>query len=145
MNVSTELVVNINLAISCALVALIWIVQLIIYPGFQKIPSNKFSAYHRWYVKRISTIVLPLMLVELWMSAWWLKSGSTTSVPAISAFIVFIVWLSTFAIQVPIHKHLTSGKDEVLIRRLILSNWIRTLAWSTKAAVLVVTVIIIES
>ena len=133
MNVSPKLIVNFNLAISCALVVLIWIVQLIIYPGLQKIPSKMFSAYHRCYVKRITSIVLPLMLVELWMTAWWLKSESTSSVPGISAFMVFMVWFSTFAIQVPIHNHLKIGKDEILLRRLVVSNWIRTLAWSTKA------------
>jgi hypothetical protein len=31
------------------------------------------------------------------------------------------------------HKHLQSGKDENSIRRLVNTNWIRTIAWSMKA------------
>jgi hypothetical protein len=141
MVASPTFIVNLNLAISWGLLVLIWMVQLIIYPGFQRIPPNEFSAYHRWYVKRISSVVIPLMLAELLMTVWWLKSESGSSVPTISAFLVFIVWLSTFAIQVPIHIRLKNSKDEFLIRRLVVSNWIRTLAWSTKAAVITVAVI----
>jgi hypothetical protein len=115
---------------------LIWLVQLIIYPGFHRISSDEFNAYHLWYVKRISFIVLPLMIAELVMAAWWLKSESGSPFPTISAFLIFIVWLSTFVLQVPLHNRLKNGKDEVLIQRLVVSNWIRTLSWSLKAVVI---------
>ena len=135
-------ITSLNLAISWGLFVLIWLVQLIIYPSLHRIPSNEFSAYHIWYVKRISSIVFPLMIAELVMAAWWLNSESGSPIPAISGFLVFIVWLSTFALQVPIHNRLKNGKDEVLIRRLVLSNWIRTLAWSLKTALITLVVIV---
>ena len=56
-------------------------------------------------------------------------------------FLVFVVWLSTFALQVPIHNRLKIRKDEILIRRLVVSNWIRTLAWSFKAVLITLAVI----
>jgi hypothetical protein len=121
-----------NLVLSWGLLALIWLVQVIIYPGFHQIPSGSFIDYHRWYVKRISIIVLPLMISELTMTAWWLfDAGSSVSV--ISAGLVLIVWLSTFLLQVPIHHRLKFGKEENLIRRLVATNWVRTIAWSLKA------------
>jgi hypothetical protein len=86
-------------------------------------------------------MVLPLMITELLMAAWWLKSGSGSPFPAVSAFLVLIVWLSTCALQVPIHYRLKIRKEEVLIRRLVISNWIRTVAWSLKAAVITLAVI----
>ena len=49
-----------NVAVSCGLLILIWLVQIIIYPGLARIPSNDFVNYHAWYVTRITMVVLPL-------------------------------------------------------------------------------------
>ncbi len=48
-----------NLAVSWGLFILIWLVQLIIYPGFHRIPRESFATYHKWYVIRMSCVVLP--------------------------------------------------------------------------------------
>jgi hypothetical protein len=37
-------------------------------------------------------------------------------------------------LQVPIHNQLKTAKDAKLIQRLVATNWIRTAAWSLKAA-----------
>jgi microsomal dipeptidase-like Zn-dependent dipeptidase len=34
---------------------------------------------------------------------------------------------------VPIHDHLTNGYDESAIRRLVRTNWLRTIGWSVRA------------
>lgn len=129
----------IHLAISWALLILIWLVQVIIYPGFLRIPSNDFISYHRWYAIRISLIVMPLMISEVAMIIWWLSIHRTPG-SILSAVLVLIVWLSTFLLQVPIHKRLTSGKDHLLIRRLVHTNWIRTVAWSLKTLIITLAV-----
>ena len=113
---------------------LIWLVQLIIYPGFHRIAGEAFTDYHRWYVKRISSVVLPLMLAELIMAIGWVLSDNYSAVSLVSGFLVLIVWLSTFVLQVPIHNQLKAGKNDILIQRLVITNWIRTAAWSFKAA-----------
>ena len=56
---------NSNIAISWGLLVLIWLVQIIIYPGLSRLPSEDFVNYHRWYMIRISAIVLPLMICEV--------------------------------------------------------------------------------
>ena len=121
-----------NLALSWGLLLLIWLVQVIIYPGFHRIPTGTFIDYHRWYVNRISFIVLPLMISELGVTTWWLLDAGTPGA-IISTVLVFIIWSSTFLLQVPIHNRLKSGKKEVFIRRLVATNWIRTIAWSLKS------------
>ena len=124
-----------NLAVSWGLMTLIWLVQLIIYPGFHRIPPDEFVRYHRWYALRISLVVLPLMLGELiFLMGWWL-SGADGSMAYIATLAVFIVWLSTIGLQVPIHKRLQAGKSSELINRLVATNWIRTAAWSVKAII----------
>jgi hypothetical protein len=130
-----------NVAVSWALMSLIWLVQLIIYPSFQRVAADTFSQYHRWYAKRISAIVIPLMAAEMLISLDWL-SASNHSAPSIVALaLVLIVWISTFSLQVPIHLRLASRKNDDLIRRLVATNWLRTAAWTIKA-VWVTTVIV---
>ena len=122
-----------NLAISWGLFILIWLVQLIIYPGFHRIPAELFVSYHRWYVIRISAVVLPLMVAELILTIWWVLSDAYSPMSLSAGFFVSIVWLSTFLLQVPIHNRLKAGKENKRIQRLVATNWIRTAAWSMKA------------
>ena len=130
-----------NLAISWGLLILIWLVQLIIYPGFQRILQEAFAAYHKWYVIRISAVVLPLMVAELILTIWWVLSDAYSSISLSAGFFVSIVWLSTFVLQVPIHNRLKAGKDEKQIQRLVATNWVRTVAWSLKTGLVSISMI----
>ena len=121
-----------HLGISWGLLVLIWLVQVIVYPAFHRIPAAGFVEFHRWYVSRITAVVLPLMVVEAMLTIWWLWD-SAAAAAFIAALLVGGIWLSTFMLQVPIHNRLKSGKQDMLIRRLVASNWIRTIAWSLKA------------
>ncbi len=129
------LMVLTNLALSWGLMLLIWLVQIIIYPTFERIPAVAFVEYHRWYVKRIGAIVGPLMIVEAAGLVYWLYWDPYSPPGIIAASLVLIIWLSTFTLQVPLHNRLARKKNEVVIRKLVNSNWIRTTAWSAKAVV----------
>ena len=124
-----------NLSISWGLLILIWLVQLIIYPGFSRISPEEFKVYHRWYVIRISSVVLPLMLAELILTFWWVLSDDYSAVSILTGVLVLIVWLSTFMFQVPIHNRLKAGRENILVRRLVTTNWIRTVAWTLKTGI----------
>ena len=124
-----------NLAVSWGLLILIRLVQVIIYPTFHRITPQNFPAFHKWYARRIASLVVPLMVAELGLAAGWVLSDDYSVASLLSALMVLTVWLSTFALQVPIHNQLKTGKEEMLIRRLVKTNWIRTAAWSVKAVV----------
>ena len=127
-----------NIAVSWGLCILIWMVQVIIYPGYRQIPSKVFISYHRWYAIRISAVVIPLMLCEMVIAIVWLSLDIYSLFGLISAILIVIIWLSTFLLQVPMHKCLQSGKDDACIGRLVNTNWIRTIAWSLKAIVVTI-------
>jgi hypothetical protein len=74
------------------------------------------------------------------MTTWWLLDAGTPGA-IISIVLVVIIWSSTFLLQVPIHNRLKSGKKEEFIRRLVATNWIRTIAWSLKSLVITLSVI----
>jgi hypothetical protein len=124
-----------NVAVSWGLLILIWLVQIIIYPGLARIPSKDFVDYHTWYVARITMVVFPLMIGEIiiTIALFFLQPG--LFYPIVAASLVLVVWCSTFTLQVPIHKSLQASKDESKIRRLVSTNWIRTVAWSLKAVI----------
>jgi hypothetical protein len=49
---------------------------------------------------------------------------------------VGMIWASTVFLQVPCHNRLLSGFDLAAYQRLVSTNWIRTVLWSVRGAVL---------
>ena len=127
-----------NVAVSWGLFILIWLVQIIIYPGLARIPFNDFVNYHKWYATRITIVVLPLMICEVIIAIAWLLVQDNSFYPIVAGGLIILVWCSTFTLQVPIHKSLRAGKDKSKIRRLVVTNWVRTVAWSLKAIIVIV-------
>lgn len=128
---------ELNLAVTASLVTLIWLVQLLHYPSFQYYDPETFGPAMVFHQNRISWVVIPLMFTELGLSllsAWTTR----TNLSFILLSIVLSVWLVTFLIQVPQHQKLLHGKDQGLIRKLILGNWIRTALWSTKLLIIAI-------
>jgi len=48
------------------------------------------------------------------------------------AISTLLIWISTFFIQVPLHKKIAYKRDLRKIKKLILSNLIRTFLWTLK-------------
>ena len=48
--------------------------------------------------------------------------------------LVLIIWASTFFVQVPLHEKLAAAFDAKVQQRLVLTNWIRTIAWTLRGA-----------
>jgi hypothetical protein len=129
----------INFFSTVFLTGLIWIIQVVHYPLIQMVDEGIFVSYMAHHRRKISYVVLPLMLIEL-ASAILLALTSGNSVIAVQAWIglilVILIWLSTFLAQVPLHKILSAKKDTAAITRLVKTNWLRTILWSTRAVLL---------
>tara|TARA_R110001592_G_scaffold81119_1_gene241043 strand:+ start:584 stop:1033 length:450 start_codon:yes stop_codon:yes gene_type:complete len=127
-----------NAASTLALFGLIWTIQLVHYPTFLHIAPERFLQFEAFHQRQISFVVLPLMVVEL-LSTLYLFFVPPAILPAwcatIGVLLLAIIWTSTFLIQVPLHNVLSKGYDELTITRLVRSNWIRTIAWSLRSAV----------
>jgi hypothetical protein len=52
---------------------------------------------------------------------------------ATNLFMVVLIFLNTFFLNVPIHRKLLSRKDIKLIDQLVMSNWPRTLLWTIRS------------
>ena len=122
---------------SLAMTLIIWFVQLVHYPAFKWGDKETFPQFMLDHQRRISVIVLPFMLGELLTMLVLMKQNQSSWVWAAAALLA-VIWVSTFALQVPCHRSLTEGYNVEIINRLVLSNWIRTGAWSVKLAVVTV-------
>jgi hypothetical protein len=76
------------------------------------------------------------MLLELAVSVLLLISRPSSAVAWVAGSLTLLVWLSTMAIQVPLHQKLAGQFELASIRALVSSNWIRTVAWSMRSLVL---------
>lgn len=117
-----------------ALFGLIWTIQIVHYPSFHFVETAKFKDFEAFHSKRISIIVIPLMMTELVVSIAMLFLRQGTASYA-NFGIVLLVWLSTFLLSVPRHNKLIKGKDDQVISELILTNWPRTILWSLKSII----------
>ncbi|MBM3847150.1 MAG: hypothetical protein FJ405_12810 [Verrucomicrobia bacterium] len=120
-----------------ALVGLIWTVQLVHYPLFRKVGADAFRGYHAEHTRRITWVVAPLMTTELLTAILLFLGGQREPWLVVSFVPLAFNWLATWRVQMPLHKQLSAGFDAEMHRRLVSSNWWRTIAWSIRGACLV--------
>jgi hypothetical protein len=121
---------TIRLLIDAGLFILSWLVQLVIYPSFCYYSEANIKRWHSLYTKRISWIVLPLMLSQLFL--YGSASFLDPSLGNIGALLMVIsLWLVTLLFAVPLHRKIEIVHDSMKHRRkLIQLNWYRTLLWT---------------
>ncbi len=123
---------------TCAMAGIVWFVQVVHYPLFAAIPSGAFAHYESLHTKLTTRVVAPTMLVELAAAVTLVATPVGNAFPLASwggLSLLAVIWLSTFALQVPRHRELGAGFDPHSHQRLVESNWIRTFAWSARAAI----------
>lgn len=76
------------------------------------------------------------MVAELATAFFLVLSNGFTSIYGLLFLLLSIVWVSTFLLQVPLHNALNHAYDSEKIRRLVKTNWIRTLAWTLRSFLL---------
>jgi len=129
-----------NLVSTLAMAGAIWIVQVVHYPLFARVGGDGFAAYEVEHASRITYVVAPLMLAELATSAlllWVRPAGMPREAVWVGLGLVGAVWVSTFALQVPLHSALARGFDAKAHSALVLTNWVRTAAWTARGLLLV--------
>jgi len=74
---SWALVLVLHVASTMFMVGLIWLVQIVHYPLFAQVGKDTFLAYHQRHTRWITSIVAPLMLLELATGLLlWLRAPS---------------------------------------------------------------------
>ncbi len=136
-------VLVVSTAAAWAMVGLIWMVQVVHYPmlvTYSEVAPATAAMDHQ---RRISWVVGPLMATE-GVTALILLVDRPSTMSALSAWsaasLLGLALLSTVLVQVPLHSQLAARHDADVARRLITTNWIRTMAWTARGVVLAVVI-----
>jgi len=125
----------VHAAATLAMFGVILVVQWVHYPLFRHVGKAQYTTYQAEHMRRITWIVAPLMGTEV-VTAVLLGVFPPPGVPAEAAWaglaLVLLIWGTTGLVQVPLHRRLTDGFDAAVHRRLLRTNWVRTVAWGLR-------------
>lgn len=106
--------------------------SFVIYDGWRYVGANEFPVFHIEMGERIIALfVLPMIVLFIVnIVLYWFRPAAIPRLWVTMALISQLVgWLSSIFIQIPIQLQLDHGKDEALLETLIVSDWIRVVAW----------------
>lgn len=121
---------TIRLLLDFGLFILIWLVQLVIYPGFKFYSPSNLAVWHKIYTGRIALVVMPLMVGQIGVAGYQVYEQQNAY--TFGSFIIIAgLWLLTFLIFVPLHNSITKDpSDKKAIKDLVEKNWWRTVLWT---------------
>lgn len=121
-------------AATLVMVGVIWMCQITHYPLLADVGSA-LPQYQARNVRLTTRIVGLPMLVEA-ATVITLLIWRPTAIPLwtalLGAALLVLIWAATVLFSVPMHGRLGQGYDAVIHRRLVATNWIRTLGWSAR-------------
>ncbi|MEI7623735.1 MAG: hypothetical protein WCJ88_09280 [Actinomycetes bacterium] len=123
---------------SVGMFGVIWTIQLVHYPLMRAIPADGFVEYEQQHTRLISFVVGPLMAIE-GLCVLAVFFARPDAVPVWSTWVgglleAIAIGVTAF-VSAPMHGRLEHGPDPKLLDRLIATNWIRTVAWTGRAAI----------
>jgi len=117
----------IRLLLDFGMFVLIWVVQLIIYPGLRYFSEENLKAWHKKYMQVSVIVIIPLMLGQLILAIiqhYYIQDSYTI----ISLAILFALWMHTFYRFVPLHNAIKITENSSKITsKLVKNNWWRTI------------------
>ena len=134
----------VQLASSSYLVGVIWLIQRVHYPMLAELDPTCCAQSCRRHAIQITPVVGIPMLLEaaaaaalVWPGLFVLSTGSLR-LAWLGLALVAALWASTFFVQVPLHDRLgrqSGAVDAACVRRLVATNWVRTVLWSARLLV----------
>lgn len=132
-----NLLLLLHAATTFYLVGVIWLVQWLVYPAMANAGIEGYTAYHNLHTSRITPIVAPAMIFEFLTAIYFVfitDEKISRQIFIFGLILVLINWASTFFLQVPLHEKLARGFATEVQKNLVLTNWIRTICWTLRGA-----------
>jgi hypothetical protein len=129
-----------NLAATLIMVGIIWFVQVVHYPLYTRINPDAFPNYEVAHVNLVTLVVGPAMFIEA-ITALLILISPPQNVPfwllLVGLGLVGVIWVVTVFVNVPQHNALSYSFDANIHRTLVLTNWIRTVAWTLRGGLMI--------
>ena len=127
---------NCHLVATVFMVGLIWFVQVVHYPLFNRISGDASIQYAAEHQRRTAWVVGLPMLVEGITTLWlFFNPIDGRLLPLLGGLVLLKIHLSTIFLQIPLHKKLSQGYEREVVRKLVATNWVRTIGWTIRAAI----------
>lgn len=135
-----KLILLAHVSATLFMVGLIWFVQIVHYPLYVNVGHEQFPEYEALHNRLTTWVVGPAMLVEMLTAVALLRSAPNGTVPLawLGLGLLIVIWVSTAALSVPAHDVLIAGFSADAYRKLVSTNWIRTVAWSMRGLILMI-------
>ena len=123
----------IHLIATSIMVGVIWVIQLVHYPSFHFIELKQYTTFQRFHMSRISFVVIPAMLIELFtLILFIISTDPIDTLVTVSGLLLVLIWLMTAVFFSGVHQKLTLGYDKTVVNKLVKLNWGRTLLWTLR-------------
>jgi hypothetical protein len=145
MTTAAVVLLSLHLAATAVMTGLIWFVQVVHYPLFAAVGAEQFVAYEVAHQSRTSLVVgLPMLVEGLTVLGlfFWPPDGVGRLLPFVGGVLLTVVLASTVFLQVPAHAKLAQSYDAAHVRRLVRTNWVRTIGWSARLVLAVVMLVV---
>ena len=127
----------IHIAFTCIMVGVIWVMQLVHYPSFHFIDSNRYRSFQEFHMEKISFVVVPVMLLEMGSGLIMIYLKHKESLLfLISMLVLIFIWIITAVFFTTLHGKLTRGYDSLTVDCLVRINWLRTWLWTSRLFIL---------
>lgn len=130
----------IQIAATFFMTGVIWYVQVVHYPLFDRVGTSSFAQYEANHCRLTTFVVAPAMVIEAFAAVLFIgvhPPQISTGGVMLGAAAVFLIWISTALLSVPYHEALSTGFSSAAYSALCGYNWIRTAAWTARSGLLV--------
>ncbi len=133
-----DLILLANFVATCLMVGVIWFVQWVHYPLLAKVSVDRAVETAIEHQRRTGQVLAIPMAVEGFTTLGLLISRPESVQifwPWFGAVLLAVALGSTVFVSVPLHAKMAANPTTDIGRRLVVTNWPRTIAWSLRAVV----------
>jgi hypothetical protein len=133
-----EFVLLVNFVATAVMTGVIWFVQWVHYPLLASVPVDRAVETAVDHQRRTGQVLAIPMALEGVTTLWLLASRPdvvSLILPWLGAVLLAVALGSTVFVSVPLHAKMATNPTVDVGRRLVVTNWPRTIAWSARAIV----------
>lgn len=133
-----NLILLANFVATCLMTGVIWFVQWVHYPLLAKVPVDRAVETAIDHQRRTGQVLAIPMAVEGFTTLGLLiirPESVHIFWPWFGAVLLAVALGSTVFVSVPLHAKMATNPTADVGRRLVVTNWPRTIAWSLRAVV----------
>ena len=134
----SEIILLANFVAATVMTGVIWFVQWVHYPLLASVPVDRAVETAIQHQRSTGQVLAIPMAVEGFTTLGLLISrpeGVQIIWPWIGAVLLAVALGSTVILSVPLHAKMVANPTAEVGRRLVVTNWPRTIAWSARAVV----------